>query len=83
MGKFLRIIGHFAFTVSLGIINTVFWSLVIGQIMSCVHLPDRVGDVSIFRDPEQFVWPGDGMQVRVKTIVEICVCNNIIYRYHT
>ena len=75
MGKFLSIIGHFAFTVSLGTSN-VFWSHVIGEIISCVHLPDRVGDVSIFRDPEQFVWSGDCMQVRVKTIVEVSVCKS-------
>ena len=51
IGKFLSIIGHFAFTVSLRTNNGLF-SQQIGHIISYVNMPDRVGDVSIFRDPE-------------------------------
>ena len=35
--------------------------------------PDGVGDVPIFRDTEELVRPGDGVEVGVKTIVEVCV----------
>ena len=72
MGKFLSVIGHFAFTVSLKT-NNALWSPVIGHVIRCVNMPDRVSDVSIFRDTEQLIRSGDGMEVRVKTVVEVSV----------
>ena len=48
-------------------------------------MPDRVCDVPILRYPQQFVRPGDGMEIRVKTIMEVSICIiiilNIILRY--
>ncbi len=81
MGKFCSIIGHLALIVNLEKkknkkkddnqrITVVMMSL---RQQKNIDVPHGVSDVSMFRDPKQFVRPGDGVEVRAQAIVEISV----------